>query len=187
MKTAERVTIVAIFFLFIVAGLALYISIGDNTELTEVASSTEFSTSTPSLDPVQETVEDDDWRTIYPNTVTINIASTTVLASVADDLAERIQGLSNTPYLPEDVVKLFVFNAYGEHSIWMKDMNYPINILWATREGEIVHVEERVSPDTFPNSFASPTPAWYVVEANAGFVETNQIQLGNRLTLPNQI
>jgi len=72
----------------------------------------------------------------------------------------------------------------GEHSIWMKDMNYAIDILWVAQEGNIVHIEENVSPDTFPTSFSSPTPAWYVVEATAGFVSTHGIELGDELVVP---
>jgi uncharacterized membrane protein (UPF0127 family) len=86
--------------------------------------------------------------------------------------------------LPEHVVKLFVFGVPGNHSIWMKDMNYPLDILWVAEEGEIVHIEENVSPDSFPESFSSPTPAWFVVEANAGFVASNTIAIGDEVVLP---
>ena len=104
-------------------------------------------------------------------------------ASVADTLPERIQGLSNTPFLPKDVIKLFVFEAYGEHSIWMKDMNYSLDIIWVDREGKIVHIEENISPDTYPESFSSPVPAWFVVEANAGFVANNAISVGDEVVV----
>jgi uncharacterized membrane protein (UPF0127 family) len=66
----------------------------------------------------------------------------------------------------------------------MKDMNYAIDILWVAQAGEIVHIEENVSPDTFPSSFASPVPAWFVVETVAGFVQTHSIALGDELVLP---
>lgn len=127
----------------------------------------------------EKEVSADNWQEIYPGTVKARIASTTVDASVADSLSERIQGLSDTPFLPDHVVKLFVFGAEGSHSIWMKDMNYAIDILWLDEDGLVVHVEENISPDTYPESFASPTPAWYVVEANAGFVEKNGVKLGD--------
>ena len=58
-------------------------------------------------------------------------------------------------------------------------MNYALDILWLDKEGLVVHIEEDISPDTYPNSFASPVPAWYVVEANAGFVAQNEIKIGN--------
>jgi len=131
----------------------------------------------------KSSVSEENWQTIYPGTVAITIGSTTVNASVADSLPERIKGLSNTPFLPENVVKLFVFGAYGSHEIWMKDMNYEIDILWADKEGVIVHIEENVSPETFPNSFGSPVPAWYVVETASGFVSTNDINNGDKIAI----
>ena len=136
------------------------------------------------LETQQQPVSPDEWRTIYPNTVPIRIGSTSVEASIADSLPERIKGLSDTPFLPENVVKLFVFGAPGNHSIWMKNMNYPIDIMWATEDGTIVHIEESVAPETYPNqSFSSPTPAWFVVEANAGFVAQNTVQIGTKMFL----
>ncbi len=124
-------------------------------------------------------VEEKDWRVIYPGTVKARISSTTVDVSVADSLSERIKGLSDTPFLPDHVVKLFVFEVDGNHSIWMKDMNYSIDILWLGEDGLIVHIEKDVSPDTYPESFSSPTQARFVVETNAGFVEQNQVHLGD--------
>ena len=82
------------------------------------------------------------------------------------------------------VVKLFVFGAAGSHSIWMKDMNYAIDIMWVDEAGTIVHIEEGIAPETFPESFGSPTPAWYVIEAAAGFVAANQIMRGDQVLLP---
>lgn len=122
-----------------------------------------------------------EWRRYYPVTRPIVIGDASVLASVADTIPERIKGLSDTPYLPENVVKLFVFGAEGPHSIWMKDMNYAIDIIWARRDGEIVHIEEAVAPETFPESFSSPVPAWYVIETNAGFVAAKGIERGDTI------
>lgn len=63
-------------------------------------------------------------------------------------------------------------------------MNYSIDILWATKEGKL-YIEENISPETYPASFESPTPAWYVVEANAGFVKANGIVVGSTISLTN--
>lgn len=124
------------------------------------------------------------WREVYPDTKPMQLGTTTIHVSIADSLRERIAGLSNTPFLPENVAKLFVFRQAGEHSIWMKDMNYSLDILWLSEAGEIVHIAEDVAPETFPESFTSPTPAWYVLEADAGFVERHALTLGDTLALP---
>ncbi len=137
----------------------------------------------PVEDSKSETTSDD-WRTYYPELVPIVIGSTTVQASIADSMPERIKGLSNTPYLPEGVVKLFAFGTDGEHSIWMKDMNYPLDIIWAAKDGRIVHIKENIAPETFPESFASPKPAWYVIEANGGFVASSSLKVGDEVIVP---
>jgi len=127
---------------------------------------------------------EDSWRDVYPDTKTMTIASTSVNVSVADTLSELIKGLSGTPYLPDDVVKLFAFGGTGYHSIWMKEMNYSIDIIWVDKEKVIVHIERDVSPDTYPESFTTDIPALYVIETAAGFVEQNKIKLGDLITIP---
>ncbi len=126
----------------------------------------------------------DDERRYFPRPVSFTIAGQSWRASIANTLPLRIQGLSNTPFLPLDMVKWFDFQSYGRHSIWMKDMLYPIDIVWLDREGVVVHIEEAVSPETFPNSFSSPTPAWYVLEANVGFVASTSLTIGSQVTPP---
>jgi len=131
-----------------------------------------------------KSLKEADWRIIYPNTIPMLIGDVPVQASVADNLRDRMLGLSNTPFLPEKVVKLFVFNAYGKHSIWMKDMNYPIDIFWVDKSGKILYFEKNVSPDTYPEkTFVSPYPAWYVVEAKAGFIDNHGIKVNDKIKL----
>jgi len=182
MKIAEKIILVALLLVLIAGGAWIYFAVQHehNKKLDAVARG-EFE-----IRETETVVEESDWRLIYPGTVKARIGSTTVDASVADSIPERIQGLSDTPFLPDNVVKLFVFGAAGTHSIWMKDMNYSLDIIWLDEDGVIVHIEPNVSPDTYPDSFASPVPAWYVVEANAGFVEKNGIKLGDDFVVQSQ-
>jgi uncharacterized membrane protein (UPF0127 family) len=188
MKTAERVVMVAIVVVLMGSVSYVYLTMKANHQavLDEVARGDyEIPLNEPAASaPVVPSEVESDWQAIYPDTVPMKIAEVVVQASVADTLPKRIAGLSGTPYLPAAVVKLFAFNAAGSHSIWMKDMNYSIDIIWVSKEGEIVHIEENISPETFPESFGSPIPAWYVIEAKAGFVEMNQVRVGDPVTLP---
>jgi uncharacterized membrane protein (UPF0127 family) len=79
---------------------------------------------------------------------------------------------------------LFAFGSEGEHSIWMKDMNYAIDIIWVEKSGRIVHLKENATPESYPESFASPKPAWYVIEAPAGFVAKQGIEIGDEVVVP---
>lgn len=192
MKIAERIVIVLLLLTMLGAAAWLYFTVTHNqTELREAVARgefeirpTEIATTTDASDTGTSSAEitQADWRQYYPTTVPVVIGSVTVAASVADTLPERIKGLSNTPYLPDGMVKLFAFGSLGTHSIWMKDMLYSIDIIWVSEEGSIIHIEPNVSPETYPASFASPTAnAWYVIETNAGFVEKNNIQIGDQV------
>lgn len=170
--------------LFVLLGGGAWIYFAAQYQQEEMAASVARGDYEIPIEAEPEEIDPADWRLVYPQTVGITIGGVPVEASVADTLPTRIKGLSDTPFLPEHVVKLFAFGVAGPHSIWMKDMNYAIDILWVDKEGEIVHIEPDVSPDTFPSSFSSPVPAWYVIEANAGFTASNTIAVGDEVVLP---
>ncbi len=188
MKTAERIVIVALLLAFIGIGYGGYYAVKKKrADFRADVAAGEFEI--PDVDPQVAAQGEDkndpvNWRRYYPSTIPVTLAGVDMQASVADTMSSRITGLSNTPYLPDNVMKLFVFGVPGAHSIWMKDMNYALDIIWVAEEGEIVHIEENVSPDTFPTSFSSPTPAWFVVEVNAGFAAENNVQVGDELVIP---
>lgn len=194
MKTAERIVIVAILLGLTTLGYIGYRAVENNrADLRASVAAGDFQipdviqepqTTDSAVTDTDDTSGQENWRQYYPNTVAVTLGGVPVEASVADTMSTRIQGLSNTPYLPPNVVKLFAFGVAGSHSIWMKDMNYAIDILWVAQDGTIVHIEENVAPETFPSSFASPVPAWFVVETNAGFVATHSIAIGDELVLP---
>lgn len=189
MKTAERIVILTIVLLLGGGAAWGYYAVQDKrADYRERVANGEFEIRSDEslVATTASTTDQADWRRYYPNTVPVMIGTTSVQASVADTMSSRIKGLSDTPYLPANVVKLFAFGVPGAHSIWMKDMRYSIDIMWAAEDGTIVHIVEDVSPDTFPQSFASPTPAWFVIETNAGFVQEKQIAIGDKVTLPVQ-
>jgi len=181
MKTAERIVMVLIILVLIGGGVWLYYAIQYKQQaVRDAVARGEYEIP---KDKEPEVADSKSWQEHFPVLVPITIGSTTVAASVADSMPERIKGLSGTPYLPEGVVKLFAFGVAGEQAIWMKDMNYPLDIIWVAEDGEIVHLEENISPDTYPRSFASPTPAFFVIEANAGFIASSSVALGDDVVI----
>jgi len=191
MKNTERIVISAIILVLVGGAVWGYQAVQqERADFRERVAAGEFEIrDEPATTTVDETQAD--WRRYYPVTYPMQVGGVLVQASVADTLSARIKGLSDTPYLPPGVVKLFAFGVAGKHSIWMKDMNYAIDIIWADETGAIVHIEEDVSPDTYDaaapqnsQTFASPVDAWYVVETNAGFVAEHAITLGDEIVLP---
>ncbi len=99
---------------------------------------------------------------------------------IANKEAERIKGLSGRDALAENSSLLFVFEKEAYYSIWMKEMNFPIDIAWLDKDKKIIYLESNVSPDTYPKTFVSKEPALYVLEVNAGFFTQNDIKAGDR-------
>lgn len=115
---------------------------------------------------------------------TIYIGSSAISVTVADDEAERIQGLSGVTSLREREGKLFIFDTGGRFGIWMKEMKMPLDIIWIDKNLKIIHIAENITPDTFPEVFAPESDARFVLEMNAHFVSSLRVKVGDVLTLP---
>jgi uncharacterized membrane protein (UPF0127 family) len=117
-------------------------------------------------------------------TNTIYINGTPFTVRIADTQPERAQGLSGTEPLGRNEGMLFIFDESDYYGFWMKDMNYPIDILWFDASRRLVHLETDVRPDSYPTSYAPDEPARYVVELAAYTADSFQFQEGALLTLP---
>jgi uncharacterized membrane protein (UPF0127 family) len=84
---------------------------------------------------------------------------------------------------------LFIFPNEEKHFFWMKDMLFPIDIIWINNAKEIVYIDENTSipetntPDYNLPLFSSPKPVSYVLEVNAGFSEKNNIKIGDKVEI----
>jgi uncharacterized membrane protein (UPF0127 family) len=87
---------------------------------------------------------------------------------VATSSAQQDRGLSGRKNLAKDKGMLFIFKAEDKHCFWMKDMQFPLDIIWLDGERRVVHVERNVSPDTYPNAICPSEKAVFVIELNAG-------------------
>ena len=65
--------------------------------------------------------------------------------------------------------------------MWMKDMQFPIDILWLDAEYKIVFIKHVSTPETYPESFYSDVPARYVLELPAGFAREHDFKIGDKL------
>jgi uncharacterized membrane protein (UPF0127 family) len=108
----------------------------------------------------------------------IGFETVEVDAGIADTDAERIQGLSGRPALGEREGLFFVFTRPGMHGIWMKEMRFPIDIIWFDEQMQVVGLKERATPESFPEVYLPSMPALYVLEVNAGFAEMYGIEEG---------
>jgi hypothetical protein len=51
---------------------------------------------------------------------------------------------------------------------WMKEMNFPIDIVWIDDNFRVVDIIYDARPESYPNLFTSPKSVKYVLELNSG-------------------
>ncbi len=118
---------------------------------------------------------------------TVYVGPTALSVTLADSPSERQQGLSGVSELQEFQGKLFLFDSAQRHGIWMKDMLFPIDIMWFDDNLELIYMKKNVDPSTYPAIFTPPEKARFVLETNAHLIDSVNIQLGDQLFLPSSI
>ena len=119
--------------------------------------------------------------TKYQNLSRISVGEAEFIVRTADSEARRQQGLSGTKSLGAREGMLFIFEEPATEGFWMKDMSYPIDIIWIDAFGRVVGVEREVLPDSYPDIFYPPSEILYALEVNAGVAERQNIGIGDVL------
>lgn len=135
------------------------------------------------LDKENATVDD----LLRPGVPVMHIDDIPIRVEIADSMMERTTGLSGREKLESVNGLLFVFPEADFHAIWMKDMRFPIDIIWISEDLRVVDIDRNVSPDTYPELFRPQEPAMYVLETNARYVDTFGIQVGDNVRLPGEL
>ncbi len=117
--------------------------------------------------------------THFQPTVEFRVGSGIYHLAVADDNAERTQGLSGVSQLALDGGLLMKFESDDQWGIWMKDMKVPLDILWLNNDKKVVYVVKNAGPELSTDTIFKPKEkARYVVELPAGSVEKAGIKTG---------
>ena len=116
--------------------------------------------------------------------VNVTVNGIELVADLAATNEQRTKGLSLKDALPENQAMLFVFGSAHEHSFWMKDMKFPIDIIWLDSDKTVVHIEHNLQPcslNVFCPTYKPDNNALYVLETVAGFAEKHDIIEGTRV------
>ena len=112
--------------------------------------------------------------------ITLTIDEHTVIAEVADDPAERQQGLMGREYLDTDSGMLFVYPAPKQLSFWMKNTPLPLSIAFIDNQGIIVNIAEMTPLSTA--NVPSVKPAQYGLEMESGWFESHGVTVGTKIS-----
>ena len=101
------------------------------------------------------------------------------LVEVAQSDAQKSLGLSDREGLNQNAGMLFIFNKPSKQYFWMKDMKFPIDIVWIDENKKIVGLVENAKPEDYPETYPSPQNVVYVLEIGSGEVKKQGIKIGD--------
>lgn len=122
--------------------------------------------------------------TTHQSTITIDNQTFNIL--IAKTEKDKEIGLSKRSELPDNMGMIFPFDTPGFYAFWMKDMQFPLDIIY-------IHGDKIV---TIINNLQNPTPkndTWQIVkptqesdlvlEINAGLSKKYNFQVGDMVKL----
>lgn len=104
-----------------------------------------------------------------------------IKVDLADTPEKQTRGLSGQPALADDEGLLFVYDGYYLPKFWMKDMLFPIDIIWL-KDGMVAGWEDSAPVPADGEILPTYQPPIFineVLEVRAGFVRDHGIKIGD--------
>jgi uncharacterized membrane protein (UPF0127 family) len=116
---------------------------------------------------------------------TVKIGNAVFNVEIASSSMEKARGLSFRASLGEADGMLFLFSRPAVQNFWMKDMNFPLDMIWIGGN-KVIGIAENVEPQ--PNApllkiYSSPDGTDSVLEVNAGETSKNKIKVGDTVLM----
>jgi len=85
--------------------------------------------------------------------------------------------------LDRDRGMLFIFEQEGRTGFWLKNVRFPLDLIWINKDKKIVDIQPNAHPcqaddclTYYPHKDAS-----FGLEVNAGFVARHKLRIGDRV------
>lgn len=119
---------------------------------------------------------------VLENTYEVRINNQIIIVDVVRSDKDREKGLSGRDLLGRNEGMLFEFSQSDLVTFWMKDMKFPIDIVWI-RDGLVLGYVEHVDPqigvaESELIRYTSPEPVDRVLELSAGRAEQLHLFIG---------
>lgn len=99
---------------------------------------------------------------------------------IAENEAERTQGLMFRKSMEESRGMLFIFQTEKVQGFWMRNTLISLDIIYVNADLEIVKIQRRTQPLS-EVSLTSDVPALYVVEVIGGYCTKHNIREGDQI------
>ena len=82
-------------------------------------------------------------------TTTISTPNGNIVVQIADTPDKQTQGLSDRTSLPQGKGIIFVFDTPAPQYMWMKDMNFALDIVWLDQNKKVVHIAADATAESY--------------------------------------
>ncbi len=110
--------------------------------------------------------------------------SSCLKVEIAQSASELERGLQYRRSLDKDAGMLFIFPQNVEAAFWMKNTLIPLDMFWLDQDKKVVYIEKSAAPclqEQCP-TYGPKEMVRYVLEANAGFADAYNINIGDTAT-----
>lgn len=120
---------------------------------------------------------------------TVKIDDKIITVEIADTAAERQRWLTfRQDKLPQDTALLIKYDHPDLYEIWMLNIEYNLDLVWFDQDGNAVYLKEDVPPcqnvvETVSCTYKPTSNSLYVLASSAGFIDTNSIAKGSKMTI----
>lgn len=119
----------------------------------------------------------------FPHVASVSFGGARFTVLLADTQRLQFTGLSNRDSLGTYDGMLFIFPEPGKYTMVMRDMRFPLDIVWINGN-QVVHIEENIplepgKTESQLTPYSSDKLANLVLEAPAGFVRKNRVTLSS--------
>lgn len=108
----------------------------------------------------------------------ISLANASVAVEIPLTKTDFEKGLGERDSLSENGGMLFLCLPDAYPKFWMKEMRFPIDIIWIDDTFTVVDITQNAAPESFPDILTPARPAAHALEVNAGFAEEHEISIG---------
>jgi uncharacterized membrane protein (UPF0127 family) len=106
-----------------------------------------------------------------------------LIADLALTQDQQTKGLAVRNHIKESEGMLFVFQYPSKQSFWMKDMKFPIDIIWLGGNRSVVYIVPNLEPCPSRGNCPGYVPdrdSLYVLETAAGFSHRHNVAVGTQ-------
>lgn len=123
----------------------------------------------------QKLIPSDEYQVFFP------VQALNIKVELAITDKQRKTGLMFRQALALDRGMLFKFESTETQNVWMRNVFFPIDVVFISRQGKVVALLKHLPPclqqDTCP-IYRSGVEAKYMLEINAGLIEQHNISIG---------